>query len=70
MRIARGEYEWPGDQGEGAEESQSVEDVFVHPASAPCFCTLVSLNLSVAPLILMISNAIHQIEEYHPSGIF
>ena len=25
MRIARGEYEWPGDQGEGAEESQSVE---------------------------------------------
>ena len=27
MRIARGEYEWPGDQGEGAEESRSVMEV-------------------------------------------
>ena len=27
MRIARGEYEWPGDQGEGAEDSQSEVEV-------------------------------------------
>ena len=27
MRIARGEYEWPGDQGEGAEGSQSETEV-------------------------------------------
>ena len=27
MRIARGEYEWPGDQGEGVEESQSEMEV-------------------------------------------
>ena len=27
MRIARGEYEWPGDQGEGAEESQSKMEI-------------------------------------------
>ena len=26
MRIARGEYEWPGDQGEGVEESQLQEE--------------------------------------------
>jgi len=29
LRIARGEYEWPGEQGEGGEESQSEVDVEV-----------------------------------------
>jgi hypothetical protein len=27
MRIARGEYEWPGEQGEGVEDSQSKMEV-------------------------------------------